>query len=226
MNSAITLNLRARFLPLIKRMAKDYHINLDDATQEAWCAIHMSLLSFDASRGTIDAWVAIGIDTKLRQLAYGHGRDPLLFAGELDENFAAEAENDTETRDVPQLAGVYGRIRALAVAGNDTKEIASALRLTRRRVEQLLADQVAIRGAALLAQAQEDNGLLLAPHLDALFDGGWISFTDDGLMLLCDALGEQARNKLGLSAWSGLAHVSDEHFGYLRYHREGVFKGK
>jgi hypothetical protein len=24
------------------------------------------------------------------------------------------------------------------------------------------------------------NGLLLAPHIDALFDGGWISFADDG----------------------------------------------
>lgn len=70
------------------------------------------------------------------------------------------------------------------------------------------------------------NGLLLAPHLDALFDGGWISFADDGLMLMCDALNEQARNKLGLSAWSGLAHVSEEHFGYLRYHRERIFRNK
>lgn len=24
------------------------------------------------------------------------------------------------------------------------------------------------------------NGLLLAPHLDALFDGGWVSFADNG----------------------------------------------
>jgi hypothetical protein len=27
------------------------------------------------------------------------------------------------------------------------------------------------------------NGLLLAPHLDALFDGGWVSFADGGRML-------------------------------------------
>jgi putative restriction endonuclease len=70
------------------------------------------------------------------------------------------------------------------------------------------------------------NGLLLAPHLDALFDGGWISFTDDGLMLLCDALGEQTRNKLGLSTLTGLSYVSEEHLGYLRYHRECILRGK
>lgn len=36
------------------------------------------------------------------------------------------------------------------------------------------------------------NGLLLAPHVDALFDGGWISFDDDGGVLVSpELLGEQ-----------------------------------
>lgn len=68
------------------------------------------------------------------------------------------------------------------------------------------------------------NGLLLAPHLDALFDGGWITFADDGGMLVSGALGEDSRNKLGLRSWTGLVHVSKPHRPYLEYHRSGVFK--
>lgn len=45
-------------------------------------------------------------------------------------------------------------------------------------------------------------------------------------MLLCDALGEQTRNKLGLSALTGLSYVSEEHLGYLQYHRECILRGK
>lgn len=68
------------------------------------------------------------------------------------------------------------------------------------------------------------NGLLLAPHLDALFDGGWISFADDGAMMVSYALSEEARNKLGLAAWTGLALTSGAHQVYLEYHRDVVFR--
>lgn len=68
------------------------------------------------------------------------------------------------------------------------------------------------------------NGLLLAPHLDVLFDGGWITFADDGGMLVSGALGADARNKLDLGSWTGLAYVSEGHGPYLEYHRKSVFK--
>jgi hypothetical protein len=68
------------------------------------------------------------------------------------------------------------------------------------------------------------NGLLLAPHLDALFDGGWISFADDGRMLLSDGLGEDARHKLGLVGWTSLAYAPEYHRPYLEYHRALVFR--
>lgn len=68
------------------------------------------------------------------------------------------------------------------------------------------------------------NGLLLAPHLDALFDAGWVTFGDDGLMQLSDALSNEARNRLGLEGWSRLSHVSDGHRPYLAHHRQAVFR--
>lgn len=163
MNAATTLDLQGCFLPQIKDRAEDYCLDLDDATQEAWCAINMAIQSFNPSRGTLDAWVATNIDTKLRQLAYGHDLDPLLFASELTDDLGlAVDDQEQDTSDIPPLAGIYGRIRALALRGNDTKEIARSLRLTRRRVEQLLADKAAILDAMHIADAQGD-----------LFGGVW-----------------------------------------------------
>lgn len=68
------------------------------------------------------------------------------------------------------------------------------------------------------------NGLLLAPHLDALFDGGWVTFGDDGLMQVSDALSDAARNRLGLGGWSRLSRVSEGHRPYLAHHRQAVFR--
>lgn len=68
------------------------------------------------------------------------------------------------------------------------------------------------------------NGLLLAPHLDALFDGGWVMFGDDGLMQVSEALSDEARNRLGLGGWSRLSHVSEGHRPYLAHHRQAVFR--
>jgi putative restriction endonuclease len=68
------------------------------------------------------------------------------------------------------------------------------------------------------------NGLLLAPHLDALFDGGWVTFDDDGVMHISETLTEEARVRLGLGKWKSLSHASDRHRKYLSYHRQTVFR--
>ncbi|CAJ0729143.1 MAG: HNH endonuclease [Ralstonia sp.] len=67
------------------------------------------------------------------------------------------------------------------------------------------------------------NGLLLAPHLDALFDGGWITFTDAGELVVSSRLPADAVAQLGINpAWQ-LSVVSASHQEYLRYHRTQVF---
>ena len=68
------------------------------------------------------------------------------------------------------------------------------------------------------------NGLLLAPHLDALFDGGWISFDDDGGVLVSpELLGEQ-RVLLGVRPGWRLAELAAPHIGYLVWHRRQLFR--
>lgn len=63
------------------------------------------------------------------------------------------------------------------------------------------------------------NGLLLAPHIDALFDGGWISFSDEGCVLVSDTLPPSARTQLGVFSDWRVHHLKSAHLQYLEYHR-------
>lgn len=68
------------------------------------------------------------------------------------------------------------------------------------------------------------NGMLLAPHLDALFDGGWITISETGEIQVSSQLTAQQREVLGLaSSWAPIA-LSTEHQDYLAYHRDVLFK--
>jgi hypothetical protein len=68
------------------------------------------------------------------------------------------------------------------------------------------------------------NGLLLAPHLDALFDDGWISFSDQGGMLVSKHLSAAARAQLGIAPGWSIQGLKTAHTGYLAYHRENEFR--
>ena len=64
------------------------------------------------------------------------------------------------------------------------------------------------------------NGLLLAPHVDALFDDGWISFADDGALLISPSLPDTARAQLGVSENWRVDGLRMAHSPYLAFHRQ------
>jgi putative restriction endonuclease len=69
-----------------------------------------------------------------------------------------------------------------------------------------------------------NNGLLLSPHIDHLFSRGYISFTDDGDLLVSKFL-----NPVVLSTWGLKLVIKKKPFGatqcvYLSYHRNNVFE--
>lgn len=68
-----------------------------------------------------------------------------------------------------------------------------------------------------------NNGLLLSPTLDKLFDRGYISFTDDGRLIISPLLDEQDFLKLGINASMKLYKVVVDCLPYLKFHRESVF---
>ncbi len=68
------------------------------------------------------------------------------------------------------------------------------------------------------------NGVLLAPHLDAAFDRGFITIGDDGVVVVSGALGEADRRVLGVDVPLRVKALGDGHRAYLPWHRERVFK--
>jgi putative restriction endonuclease len=67
------------------------------------------------------------------------------------------------------------------------------------------------------------NGLLLSPAYDAAFDAGFISFADDGSVLVSPLLSKAHVVQLGLSPTARISSLRPENLAYLAYHRSEVF---
>jgi hypothetical protein len=68
------------------------------------------------------------------------------------------------------------------------------------------------------------NGLLLAPHLDALFDIGLITVDNQGLVLVSTQLGSTDRGLLGISNNLTIQGLTRSHLEYLAFHRKEVWQ--
>jgi len=70
-----------------------------------------------------------------------------------------------------------------------------------------------------------ENGLLLAPHVDFLFDRGWISFSSSGRLLLSSALPADVLGRLGLKlvAFLQCGVFSEKQLRFMEFHRDVIF---
>jgi len=68
-----------------------------------------------------------------------------------------------------------------------------------------------------------NNGLLLLPQYDHLFDAGYITFDDDGGLLQSPVLAELSPSVLGFDREARLRRITDEHREYLDFHRRRLF---
>ncbi|WP_438404324.1 HNH endonuclease [Aeromonas hydrophila] len=69
------------------------------------------------------------------------------------------------------------------------------------------------------------NGLLLSPHIDKLFDRGWITFTDSGDLMCAEPDIERALQQWGISLPKNVGSFDRKQVIYLAYHREVIFMG-
>lgn len=67
-----------------------------------------------------------------------------------------------------------------------------------------------------------DNGFLLCPNHDVLFDGGFISFADDGSILISKRLSEIDCTFMNVNPSMKIS-LSEQNKKYLEYHRNNVF---
>jgi hypothetical protein len=68
------------------------------------------------------------------------------------------------------------------------------------------------------------NGLLLAPHVDVLFDRGHVSFQNDGTVLISRYLDRTVLAAWGLEGVKKVTPFAVEQAKYLAHHRKHVFE--
>lgn len=68
------------------------------------------------------------------------------------------------------------------------------------------------------------NGLLLSPHIDHLFDQGFISFETKGNLLISNELDSDVLSKWHIDRQSSSRSFSEAQSTFLEYHRDVVFR--
>ncbi len=150
------------------------------------------------------------------------GEKPEYPAGVLVEGEELPADGTTEREQVIAARkgqGVY-RERLLAKWGG-------ACAVTGLAVPELLMASHARpwKVATNKARLDGDNGLPLIPNLDKLFDRGYISFADDGTIMISPALSAAACAAFGVDPTKHLIKpLSAEQQAYMAYHRDYVFR--
>jgi hypothetical protein len=67
------------------------------------------------------------------------------------------------------------------------------------------------------------NGFIFEARFDRLFDQGFISFDDQGLIMISPKLSMENRKALGLDTSMAIKGIESAHRPFLAYHREHVF---
>jgi hypothetical protein len=68
------------------------------------------------------------------------------------------------------------------------------------------------------------NGLLLSPHVDHLFDRGFITFRNSGDLLISKELSSAVLDKWSLNSIENVGEFNSKQSEYLDFHREVVFR--
>lgn len=69
-----------------------------------------------------------------------------------------------------------------------------------------------------------NNGLLLVPHIDHLFDKGYITFMSTGALVISSQLPDEVINAYRLFEYKIDRKLNDQQQNYMNYHREHIFK--
>lgn len=145
----------------------------------------------------------------------------------IEDTIQATIETDQSLSETETEALVKAR-KGQGIFRRNVAKIETKCRVTTLEDARLLiASHIKPWRACETAQERLDgaNGLLLAPHIDRLFDIGLISFEKNGDMLVSKTLSQQVINCLGLSRAisGGVGAFSESQETYLSFHRESIF---
>lgn len=68
-----------------------------------------------------------------------------------------------------------------------------------------------------------NNGLLLSPHIDKLFDNGWITFSENGNINYYDDAVKELLVVWGVDIHKSVSAFNKRQLEYLEYHKDNIF---
>lgn len=148
---------------------------------------------------------------------------------DVEAKLVAEIETDLELPDTEKRTLIMSR-RGQGQFRRNVESIEGHCRMSGITDARLLVASH-IKPWRLCESAQErlngNNGLLLAPHVDRLFDLGLISFQKDGAVLIASTVEPVSIQRLGLAdaAAKGVGPFLEEQEEFLSFHREELFLG-
>ena len=80
------------------------------------------------------------------------------------------------------------------------------------------------RDASDAERLDGSNGLLLSPHIDHLFDEGYITFSGNQELVIVPEVRDKLLDAWGIDAGVRVGEFTREQNAYLEYHRTSVFK--
>jgi hypothetical protein len=134
---------------------------------------------------------------------------------------------DAAIRETEKTALVQAR-RGQGLFRDNVRAVERACRITHvERMEHLIASHVQPwRDSSNEQRLDGENGLLLTPTVDHLFDKGFISFEDSGQLIVSPVADQKSLKRMGIDTEHrvNVGAFSQGQRRYLEFHRENVLR--
>lgn len=134
---------------------------------------------------------------------------------------------DVAIRETERAALVQAR-RGQGLFRDNVRSIERACRVTRvERMEHLIASHIQPwRDSSNEQRLDGENGFLLTPTVDHLFDKGFISFEDSGQLIVSPVADQRSLARMGIDTRSrvNVGGFSEGQRRYLDFHRDNVLR--
>ena len=134
---------------------------------------------------------------------------------------------DSAIRETERTALVQAR-RGQGIFRDNVRSVERACRITKvERMEHLVASHVQPwRDSSNDQRLDGENGLLLTPTVDHLFDKGFISFEDSGQLIVSPVADPKSLKRMGVDSVGrvNVGAFSQGQRRYLEFHRENVLR--
>ena len=144
---------------------------------------------------------------------------------QVEQFMADKIQQDSELPDTTRLAIVKARV-GQGLFREEVSKVERYCRLTGvEDSDHLIASHIKPwKDSSDQEKIDGNNGLLLSPHVDHLFDRGFISFKDSGDLLVSKELNTLVLNQWSLASIKNVGEFNSRQAGYMEFHRDIVFK--